>query len=549
MILLPVISFAIFIWAYAVNVPYNDDESLLSTVNDLGNKDSDVLEILFRQHNDHRILFSRLASIAITFLNKTLSFRIMIISSYFNLILLGHALFLVFKSANKNFLYFAPVTWLVFSPLVYATHLWSLTGFEQSLAVAFSLYSLYFLQPSKQKVWYLSIPFVIAATLSNLDGLSVIPLALLWLTSQKRKREIWLFLLFSIIYLYVFFLEYRSSTILKFGEPWQAFRAIFSAFIIFTGSAVKIVSDSNVYLTTCILGIFILIVYLAIVIIKLLRKRDAPSFIYPFTFTEISFLKLLSCAAMVALGRATESLDNMLAARFQIYSVCILALFYLFVLSVVKNCKIKSLVCALFGVMALSLNLLSYSKYQDEVTYHVEKLKADSYNFPNHLFFIYQYSNGLDPKEGFYRNYAFSHHFDNEKMLSHGLKLANPKDTSQIIFKSKILGKSIDYPNTHLPVISFEVSNLPATVPAKEIFLLLYNHDNINEKPIVVAVKHKNNGWLKKVLNKKGNTSLWAEFPNKMTGNSYDIALYQTGKHDSTAILVAKKLNLDDLTE
>lgn len=549
LILFPVISFAIFIWMHAVNVPYNDDEGLISTVNDLGKQDSSLLEILFRQHNDHRILFSRLASIIITFLNKSLSFRIMIISGYFNLILLGHALFLIYKSTNKNLVYFAPVTWLIFSPIIYATHLWSLTGFEQSLAAAFSIYGLYFLQPSKQKIWYFSIPFIIAATLSNLDGLSAIPLGLIWLITQKRKREIWLFLVFSVIYLCLFFTNYRSSTVFEFGGPWQAFKTVFPAFVLFTGSAVKIVSDSNVYLVTFSLGIFILTVYMGFVAVKLLRKREKKDFIYPINFSEISFLKLLSSAFMIALGRAADGQDNMLAARFQIYSACILALFYLFILSGVTSQKLKSLICLCFGTLALSLNLMSYSKYRNEVTYHVEKLKADAYNFPNHLLFIYQYSNGLDPSAAFYKNFVFSKYFNDDRISRHRQKMESKDVSPKITFKSKITDKSFDYPDSNFPVIRFEISNLPATTPEKGIFLILYNHDKTDEKPFIVAVKHKNNGWLKGVLNRKESGSLWAEFPRKMTGKSYDVTLSQTGQQDSTSILVAKKLNLDNITE
>ncbi|MEO6686259.1 MAG: hypothetical protein ABIN24_09845 [Dyadobacter sp.] len=549
LILLPVISFAIFIWIHAVDVPYNDDEGLLSTVNDLGKKNSSVFEILMRQHNDHRILFSRLASIIITFLNNTLSFRIMIICGYFNLILLGHSLFLVFKSANKDLVYFAPITWLIFSPIIYATHLWSLTGFEQSLAAAFSIYGLYFLQPSKQKIWYFSIPFIIAASLSNLDGLSAIPLAFIWLVTQKRKRETWLFLIFSIIYLCLFFTNYRSSTVVEFGGPWQAFRTVLPAFVLFTGSAVKILSDSKVFITTFALGIFILTVYLGFVVSKLLRTKEKNDFIYQVSFSEISFLKLLSCAFMIALGRAADGRGNMFAVRFQIYSACILALFYLFVLSSIETRKLKSLMFFCFAILALSLNLLSYNKYQNEVTYHVEKLKADAYNFPNHLKFIYQYSNGMDPTAAFYKNYVFSNYFNNERIYSNGQKLGSQNVSSQITFKSKIINKSFDYPDSNFPVICFEISNLPATTPDNGIFLVLYNHEQTDKKPFIVAVKHKNNDWLKGVLNKRKSSSLWAEFPRKMTGNSYDVTLSQTGMDDNTSILIAKKLNLDSIAE
>ena len=328
LLFIPVFTFGAYLFMNAVNVPYDDDEALLYTINRAHHSPSDILRILLEQHNDHRIFFSRLASETIDFLHGKMDFRIMILCGFFNLILLGHAFFLVFKSFTRNLLYFVPVFVLLFSPIVYATQLWSITAFEQTLAIAFSLYSLYFLQPEKRKIWYYSIPLAIAATLSNLDGLGVIPIALVWLITQKRKKESLLFGIFSIVYLFLFFVDFHFSASSRFPQFPQIIPILLKSFIAFSGSIVKVISDSHVYVLSVIVGGIMLLTYAVFVVMKFSKAAKWKNPDFSISFPEICFLKLLACAFMIALGRAGHATENMFAERFQIYSASIFITFY-----------------------------------------------------------------------------------------------------------------------------------------------------------------------------------------------------------------------------
>ncbi|MEO6685935.1 MAG: hypothetical protein ABIN24_08215, partial [Dyadobacter sp.] len=289
LILIPILVFGAYIIENAINVPYDDDEALLISINLIHKNSRNLFQTLVLQHNDHRIFFSRLAAVLIEFFNGEMNFRTMIICGYLNLILLGHALYLVFRTISKKLIFFLPVTLLVFSPIVYAVHLWSITAFEQTLAITFSLYCLYFLQASKQKSWYLSFPFAIAATLANLDGLSIIPVGLVWLILQKRTRESLIFGFFSVVYLYIFFQGFRFSFSSESFTLSQTIWLVFRGFVSFTGSIVKVLSDSHVYILSLTAGGFFLIIYVLFFVKKFTRSEGWKGVLFPISFVEICF--------------------------------------------------------------------------------------------------------------------------------------------------------------------------------------------------------------------------------------------------------------------
>ncbi|WP_221390337.1 hypothetical protein [Dyadobacter sp. NIV53] len=542
LLFLPVLTFGAYLFAHAVNVPYDDDEGLLHTINQIHNSPDYFFQTLIQQHNDHRIFFSRLASFTIDFLNGQMDFRIMIISGFFNLILLGHAFFLIFKSFNKNILYFIPVTILLFSPIVYATHIWSITAFEQTLAITFSLYCLYFLQSEKRRIWYFSIPLAIAATLSNLDGLSVIPIALVWLIVQRRSKESLLFGIFSTIYLYLFFIDFHLSSSSVFPHFPQIIPIVLKGFTGFTGSITKVISDSHVNLLSAILGGFILLVYAVIIAMKFSYARLKHKG-FSISFPEICFLKLLACAFMIALGRAGDAEGSMFAVRFQIYSVGIFIMFYLFVLSSLENKRYAHLFFSGFLCSAVVLNLLSYVKYHNAIVFHTDKLKADAYNYSSHSLFIHQYFKIADPGYKLYSNYSFPNYFKNQ-MAEWAEQAKQQKQLSKVSATSALEPNLPEFEGCIYPVVHYEIKNLPSYVPGKNIYLALFNAGETG-KPFLIAIQGQNKGWFSELLHKDPLVNSFSvTFPKKMPDKLYDVALCWTVNNVPKSLLIAKNFKM-----
>ena len=544
LIFIPVIVFGCYIVLHAVNVPYDDDEALLISINLIHENRADFFHALVLQHNDHRIFFSRLAAVLIGIFNGEMNFRIMIICGYLNLIFLGHALYLVFKSIHQKLILFLPVTVLLFSPLVYVVHLWSITAFEQTLAITFSIYCLYFLQPSKQNNWYFSILFAIAATLANLDGLSIIPVALVWLVLQKRYCESWILGLFSVFYLYIFFTGFRFSFSSQAYTLTQTIWLIFRGFISFTGSIVKVVSDSHVYILSLTAGGFFLLVYLLFFIKKFRKSEQWKGVLFPISFVEICFLKLLACGLMIAMGRGMDSIDSMAAMRFQVYSVSIFILFYLFVLSNLKNEKLVFSLFLVFLVSTLTLNLWSYAKYDNAVTNHNDELKADAYNFPNHSLFIHQYAKAEDHDQSFFDHYTFPKYFNENEIMHWNKQVKSQAPVPGALFKiNKIENQSL-YKGYKYPVLNIEIGHLPADVPRKNVFLLLFDRQN-SQKSYMIALRLDNNEWIGNLIRKDlSPPSFSTIIPQKMPGGRYDATLCWSEGNIPKSIVIARDISI-----
>ena len=543
LLLIPVITFGIYVCQNAINVPYTDDEALLYTLNYVHENNGGLFRSLIQQHNDHRIFFSRLAGVVIDFFSGTMNFRTMIIFGYLNLVLLGHSFFLIYRSFRKDFLFFLPVSILLFSPIVYCTQLWSITAFEQTLSIAFSLYSLYFLQPEKQKNWYVSIPFAMAATLANLDGMSVIPIALFWLIVQKRKKESLLFGVFSIFYSYIFFLGFRFSSASRFPELSQFLRVVLKGFIALSGSIVKVLSDSHGYQMAVALGTLMLLVYIFFTTRKFYKVAGRQKIKYQINLTEICFFKVLACVLMIALGRSGDDAESILSIRFQIYSASIFVIFYLFVLNNLKQLNLEKLFFLSFVTATLTLNLLAYIKYKNAVTVHNDELIVDSYNYPAHAFFLHQYLSVSDPEMVFYDHYQFPEYLKKNWISGWVNQFQIHQNEMNTSLKTEILKKSPDFPESLYPIVHLELSNLPAIVPRRDVYLALLNK---SKKIYFVAVRPPNLGWFNHLFGKNISTnSLHAAFPKKMAGDFYDVGLCWTSNNIPHSLLVARNINIE----
>lgn len=546
LLLIPVFTFGAYVWVNAINMPYNDDEALLITINYIHERGSGLFKSLIQQHNDHRIFFSRLAGVVIDFLYGKINFRTMIIFGYINLILVGHSFYLIYRSFGKNPLFFLPASIVLFSPIVYATQLWSITAFEQTLSIAFSLYSLYFLQPEKRKTWLWSIPLAVAATLANLDGVSVIPIALFWLITQKRVKESWIFGAFSVVYCYLFFVNFRFSSASHFPPISQFVRIVFRSFVGLSGSIVKVLSDSHGYLMAIAFGGIILLTYCVFTVIKYFHLIRKPNRVYSISLTEICFCKMLACVLMIAMGRSGDNPESILSIRFQIYSAGIFIIFYLFVLSNLKAQRFQYLLFFAFLFGTLSLNLLAYVKYQDAVIMHNDELKVDAFNYPAHNFFIHQYAGVPDPEASFYSYYDFPEYLKKDWVSSWGTALKNQGQELEATFKSKVLTKSDGYRDSIYPVISFEIGNLPPLVPKRNVYLALFNRENVLN-PVLVAVRSPNKGWLNNLLSQAPEPhSFTAVFPAKIPGGLYDIVLCWTINNIPDSKIVIRNFKLEN---
>jgi hypothetical protein len=536
LLLIPIISFGIYIFSFALNAPYNDDVALISTLNKIHNPEINLFHTILEQQNDHRIVFSRLATILIFWVSGEMNFRTMILLGYLNLMVLGYAFYLIFKSEKMPFVYFLPVSILLFSPIVQGTHLWAITSFEYTLAIAFSLFSLYFLQQARKKIWILSLLFAVAASLSNLDGLCVFLVGLAWLIIQKRTKESLIYSGFMILYLWLFFYNFHFSA--STAPPSGAGFAgnVLKGFISFTGGIVKVLSDSRAYSLSFVAGGIFISIFLIIMTRKILAQTRKSDQLLPISLTDICFLELLACAFMVAIGRANDTAESMVAIRFQIYAVTILILLYLVIISNISSSKLKSFVGITFMMGAIALNLLSYIKYTDSVHNRNSELTADAYNYNSHAFFLHQIPE-MKTDSGFYRYYKFPAYLQ-EEIVQWKHQFKQHTLTPNITLKCLEIPGSSGSVKAVNQTQNFEVGNIPKHVPCQNVYLALFESGS-NRKPILIALRPETRGWLDRIFN-KSTPLLLATIHNAIPDSSCDVAVCWVDDGEPGSILIAK---------
>ena len=118
-ILLLAAIFYIAIYRYAINVPVVDDLLYIDSIRRItmpGTSFADIMRVLVEQHNDHRILLSRLVVLADYWVEGQVNYRTLTIVGSLSVAGLMWQLYLVFRQANLSVWLVLPVALLLFQP-------------------------------------------------------------------------------------------------------------------------------------------------------------------------------------------------------------------------------------------------------------------------------------------------------------------------------------------------------------------------------------------------------------------------------------------------
>ena len=184
---IPAIYTLIFINTFGVNIPFWDDWTVVPFLNSSLNGDSQWFEILFSQHNEHRLVFPRL----IFLINSVLTSWNQIAQMYLSWILIGTsitALYLLLKRFQMNFEWLIiPISFIMYSPIQVENLLW---GFQVQwfLMISCLLWSLYFLNRGTFLSIVPAIIFAIISSFSLILGLIIWPIGLLSLFLRKNNK-------------------------------------------------------------------------------------------------------------------------------------------------------------------------------------------------------------------------------------------------------------------------------------------------------------------------------------------------------------------------
>ncbi|TDE14680.1 hypothetical protein [Dyadobacter psychrotolerans] len=431
------------------------------------------------------------------------------------------------KSKNLSTWALIPIAYLLFSPFSLLVHIFSLTAFQSTLSVAFSFTSLYFMQQCKRDSWLWCFPFAILATLTFLDGVSIIPIGLFWLLTQKRWKDSFIFGGLMILYSVFYFTNFKFSSATQILPAKELVTAVSRNFIGFSGSFAKVISDTHAIKISMFAGFIILVIFFTIAIIGIVKKYNLPSkqsnSFEPIGLLEVSFLRLLASVTMISIGRSSDGSDVILASRFNIYDVCIVILSIILIFSAVKNQRRKLLTTGVAVASFLSC-IYMYIKYDSQIALTQSELKADSYNYSKNGVFLHQDINLTDPDPDFYKNCEFPVFFGDETIELWKEKIINHREDNSIKLVQVSGMPSGKYKVSINPILEFTLTNIPDHVPSKKIYLGMADQ-NAPGKFYLVALACSSSSGFRGLFNKSGEKQMYAGIPAKLSDGDYALGL------------------------
>lgn len=347
--LAPVAVILILSITLGVNIPQQDDfDSILSYL--LGSQDSWTTG-LFDIHVSHRLVATRLLARLSVLINGTLDLRLLMLLG--TLALFGNIL-LVYRSLNNTLprqyliLIFSLISLSLFH---WSNLLWATAAVQNSLGLFVALLCLSLFSKQTRSAVIMATLLAAAAPYISSNGLLLLPLLCVWALSRKRSLLAVSLFVLTMLSFAIYLAGFDDSLQLTGGET----NALFSL-----ASLLGLASNFLVALAgylhfkaLAMLAGAVLTTYYGYLVYHRYDRVNA------YLFYSITYLLLN--VALIALFRGNQTLDQLIASRYQVFTLTLLALCMMsfFELDLDARLPIKPLrslvlaLCALFYLSSL----------------------------------------------------------------------------------------------------------------------------------------------------------------------------------------------------
>jgi hypothetical protein len=361
---LPIVLFGLVWYRYAINIPKWDDHALRAFLYYFDQEPTLTGKIyqLFKQHNEHRIVYDRI----ITALDYQLVGKL----NYVHLMLVGNlslvGLLAVFMAALRNsrqdvsafqwVVYSVPVAWLLFNLSQWENMYWGMAALQNFSVVLWVIAALYFLSYTRH--WKLAFVAGVLATLTSGNGMMVWPLGAMILllrwpayfpkANKKRSYQPLLgWVIGAIVVVGLYFTGFEKPEGVKYAKPGVV--DLTKGWLAVVGASAEAIPSNFPLRNSILLGGLMVLLTLGIVgwtllenrvkLAKLLRSLTTPNANSPEPSQAISSLSLffwscaafiLGTAAVVAWARTGAGIDLLITSRYKMYSLTGLALLYVY---------------------------------------------------------------------------------------------------------------------------------------------------------------------------------------------------------------------------
>ena len=366
--ILPVVLYFILFFNNRVNIPSWDDYDIFLSY--LNSPEQEQLALLFSQHNEHRLVFSKIMAKAMVYCFGFIDFSYLALIGNLMLCALFYLIYNLFKTYNPYSIYFIlPLSYLLFLSPSSENITWATGAIQNYSVVFFALFSFFLFS----KNIFLALICASLASFTSGSGLFIFIALLLWSLGNilKKDKNAWrqfiLISLFSSVIYGSYFYHYISpiktyqiQDILL--NPWQTLHYFF----IFLGSYVQ-----DIWISF-ILGVLSFSFFIYLTITKYFYKN-------PLIYYFLIFLLINALAA--ALNRSVFGPEQALSSRYVIISVLFLLFLYLAILeqiTIPPNHYLKVLFSVLFiySLLVFKAEYQELSIFKQDLIMGVQKWKA-----------------------------------------------------------------------------------------------------------------------------------------------------------------------------
>lgn len=376
--LVPIGIFWYSLFKYSLNIPIGDDYRaiLLFLIKFLECSEIiDKIVLMFSQHNEHRIFFTRSIVLGYYYLFNSINFKNLILVGNFSLFGIIFVLFKSFKQNKDKFIYFTVVIFLLFQPLYRETVYWAMASLSNLYVFFFAFLTVYLL--IRPRYFLSSVILAVLTTFTNGNGICVFLVGLWILFYQKRYNELILWLLSTAIIIIFYFCNYTTQQVTEIGKDPVQHLAYFFAYL---GSTAGFSLIS--YIPALLLGGIILTFF-----IYLCKKKYFVNNLAIFSY----LLFLILTALTATLARSSFGIEQACSSKYRIISIQCIILLYL-AISEMLDRKILRWYYPICLVVSILLNFLSWhflTKYviarQNATVAYIIKYKTND-SLVNHHF-------------------------------------------------------------------------------------------------------------------------------------------------------------------
>jgi hypothetical protein len=405
LIFFPIIIFYLVFQKYAVNIPHWDDFAVRNTLAKILETNSifEKIKLLFSQHNEHRILLTRLSAWLVFLLQGTLNLKGLMLIGFFALFGILVILFQISKKYNSPLYAFVPISFILFNIGLFENTFWGMASVQNFGVVFFAFLTLYWLvfsiENQNKYYFYLSLISCFIGVFTSSNGIIIPLVGCLVLLVQQRKKELFIWLGGSITFIIVFFFNFQKNPDNVVKTNFSDFKSIIKGLFATLGSVLDsstIVPVKHMDLAMA-LGLFLLI-FMCMFAYQVIFKKHNQSFSL---YHRTNDLFLLACLAFIGItsvgivvARISYGIEILLTSKYKIYSVLSLIIFYIVALdSLAERFKNNFIKLAIF--VSIFFNFYTYISDHQNIKYLNQERITDQ--------FKQQYSDKSFPKQGIMR--------------------------------------------------------------------------------------------------------------------------------------------------